>query len=89
MIGLLNVNLYMTWFDILHVWYGVYILWLFSQDGCLAKHILQDRYSVLFLQREENSCLAGYSGLAIHMSTVLSFHMVHSFSMLQRHLTFS
>ena len=61
-----------------------------SQDGCLAKHILQDRFSVLFMQREGNSCLAGYSGLAIHMSTDLSIYMAYCFAMLQGHqLTYS
>ena len=82
----------MTRFDMLHLWYGVWILWLFrfQLGGCLAKHILQDRFSVLFMQREGNSCLAGYSGLAIHMSTDLSIYMAYCFAMLQGHqLTYS
>lgn len=56
MIGLFNVNLYMTRFDMLHLWYGVWILWLFRfQPGWLFSQAYPARqiFRSLYAKRRE------------------------------------
>ena len=81
----------MTWFNMLHPWYGVCIIWLFRfQPGWLfSRAYPATETDIAFSFCEEKGILTSQDSLAIHMSTYLSFYMIYSFFMLQRHLWFS